>query len=180
MMWNKLLSMLSPKPKLLDPLRMLVPKPRKAVPWFECTIIGIPQGEPGSALCWFLNTYTGDGLAQFPQGVWSVIDLSGLGLPPDTKAVELFDLLIITMGTTQELANFTVEYRPHGDTENRGYQEQVECNIAGSGCRTDGGGLWVPVSSDLKIEVLWNRTTPPQWPTHASYGITSHVTAYAR
>lgn len=144
----------------------------------EGSTIGVVAGSPkqlGHAV--FVNSHTGEGLAQFPENEWATVNVAGV-VPGGTKAVYLSGLLIITHGAAEETCDLTVAYRNLGDTTDYPYIAQtVETAVAG-GQRTP-HSIWVPVQ-DGKFQIKWRRSTQGQWPDHCAYGINLSLVAYVR
>src|SRR5262249_45607287 len=117
-------------------------------------------------------------------GVWAVVDLTiaPWNLPRDAKWADLRGRVIITHGTTQELASSGIAFGAVGDT-------RVSCtpeNYMGQGVepRTDGGirtnmSTWVPLT-DGRFEVCWSKSTPGTWPVNSSYAFNLSIQAWAR
>lgn len=147
-------------------------------PFVEGGLIGIISNAPaGQQPPIFINTYTGDGMAQFPEGQWVDVDVSSY-VPADAVAVRLEGLLIISHGTTAETADLTLAFRT--DTANS-YSYTMQCveTAVGSGQRTD-AGTWVALSATKKFQMKWTRSTGGTYPTNSSYGINLSLTAYVR
>jgi hypothetical protein len=138
--------------------------------WIECSAIGIPGHVPRPVRIMFVNTANGVGMKDFPPGKWSVVDVSKL-VPPGTKAVGLAMFLVITHGTTTEIADLRVAFRRHGETRNNAdsyTQQAVEAHVGG-GIRTTGFEV-VPLSDDGKFEITWSPVPmPANWPTWSAY-----------
>lgn len=147
-------------------------------PFIEGGIIGVIANAPaGQQPPIFINTYTGDGMTQFPEGQWVDVDVSAY-VPADAIAVRLDGLLIISHGTTTETADLTVAFRT--DTTNS-YSYTMQCveTAVGSGQRTD-AGTWVALSAAKKFQMKWTRSTGGSYPTNSAYGINLSLTAYVR
>ncbi|MCK4521912.1 MAG: hypothetical protein KAU20_05020 [Nanoarchaeota archaeon] len=149
------------------------------ISYTEGSIIGVPTKSPtGQNPVIFINTYSGAGVTEHPEGEWSEVDLTGI-VPEGTKSVRLDGILLITQGTTAESADLTVAFRAVGETYNYTYNMQcIEASI-GNGQRSN-AGTFVAVDDDLCFEMKWNRSTQGQYPLHCSYGINLGLTAYIR
>lgn len=132
-------------------------------------------GQP-SNLCAFVNTYTGEGLAAYPPGVWRRVDLSRL-VPADAVAVLLTSMIIITHGTGEETADLTLGFRRAGSTVDN-YTAQTCCTRVGDGSRTS-YSVAVPLGAARDFEMKWTRTpAPANWPAWSSYGLNIRVAGY--
>lgn len=146
------------------------------IPYIEGDIIGVPQKSPtGQNPIIFLNTYTGAGVA---RNTWSKVDMKGL-VPPDTKAIRLDGILIITHGTTAETADLVVHFRKPGETYEYNYiMQTIEASTL-NGQRSN-AGTWVALDDDLCFEYKWNTQSLGTYPAYSAYGLNLTLTAYLR
>lgn len=122
----------------------------------------------------------------FQPGSWITYDLSPLGVPNDSdpngsaKFAYLAGMLIITHGTTAEVADMHLTFRLPGDltADPTKYMGQTTEGNIGGGQRSN-VGLWVPVKNG-KIEYYYTVVTPGAWPTNSSYGINFSIQGWAR
>ncbi len=143
----------------------------------EGATVGVAAASPSQLSAVFMNSYTGNGTAEFPENEWSTVDVAAL-VPAGTKAVFLSGILIITHGSVEETCDLTLAYRTAGETADHAYSAQsVETMVAG-GQRTP-HSTWVAVR-DGKFQIKWRRSTQGQWPDHCAYGINLSLVAYVR
>lgn len=155
-----------------------VSAPAIAGDWAEYDVVGIRTDNTKNPNQIFLNTYSGAGLSQFPEGQWNTVSLPS-GLPSDIGAIELAGLLIITHGSTAELCDMHVTFRNVGDTLSpSNYQGQVIEPHLGGGQRS-GSTLKVPVTNN-QFEFFWERTSPGNYPAYCAYTINYSLQAYYR
>lgn len=145
--------------------------------WTECTTIGVPTDNSKQPNAIFVNSYSGSGPS---SGSWHEIDISDK-IPEDTKAVFLSGVLIITHGTTSEIANLTIGFRAPGssfDPNGQNYIGQcIEANTTGGQRSTF--ATWVPVI-DGKFEFRWDRPTTANYPIYSAYGVNLSLQAYVK
>lgn len=156
--------------------------------WVRCTELFVPRDNPTSweargtgAYLAFPNVgVAGQGYGVQPN-TWTTLDLTRLGVPRDARAVFLHTLMIITHGTTPEVAGATIAFRRPGTVDNSGsYHSQVcEATVGGGQRTTD--ALWCPVENGL-IEVYWSpqRAVNANWPTGSSVALSIAINAWAR
>jgi hypothetical protein len=117
-------------------------------------------------------------------GIWAVIDLTipPWNVPGNAKWADLRGRIIITHGSTQEMASAGIAFRAIGDARVSCTQE----NFMGQGVETqvDGGirtnmSTWVPLI-DGKFEMCWSKSTPGTWPANSSYAFNLSIQAWAR
>jgi len=147
--------------------------------WLEGTVLGVTKRSPTqSDPIVFLNTYTGQGVDQFPDNQWVTVDVSQI-VPEKSVAVFLSGLLLITHGTSVETADLKVYFRADGDNEDYKYDWQtVEASTANGQRSTM--AVWVPLSADRKFQFKWQRSTSGQYPDHSAYGVNLVLNAYLR
>ena len=143
----------------------------------EGTRLGVIAHHPKQFQAIFLNTHTGDGLDQYPDNIWTTVDVSAF-VPPDTRAVYLSGLLIITHGSAEEICDLTLAYRTPGASDDPTYVAQTIEATAAAGVRTP-HSIWVPAPGG-KFQIKWQRSTGGDWPDHCSYGINLNLVGYLR
>jgi hypothetical protein len=144
--------------------------------FIEGNTIGVVTGGPTMHIVVFMNTGS-DYLT--PEGVWNTVDVSAL-VPPDTKAVMLSGMLILTHGSNPDVCNLFLAYRAWGETFNYSYSGQVDEGSINGGQRlnyTD----WCEIRQG-KFEYKWWRTPahPGVWPAECAYGLNIRLVAYLR
>lgn len=140
----------------------------------------------------YVMTHGQPGTAYGPQqtGVWHTVDLAPFGVAADAQAAYLTGLLIITGGTTGEIADLHVGFRRPGDTTPCSkylgqtssvthviYLNEAWASLAG-GQRTN-MSTWVPLA-DGKFEFCYTLSTGGSWPTNPAYGINLSLQAWGR
>lgn len=112
-------------------------------------------------------------------GVWHMVDLVPYGVSPDAKVAFLSGMLLITHGTTPELADLKVVFkRPSDSTGCEKYMGQViETDVNGG--QRSGFASWVPLEDGLFV-YCYTVTTPGGYPEHSSYGINLSLQAWGR
>lgn len=152
-----------------------------SINWIVADEIGLIPDDVGRAgnNVIFLNSYTGDGLAQFPQAQYGTADFTGI-IPADSKGVFLTGLLIITHGTTAETCDLQVFFRKNSSTPEWNYIGQTLEASVGDGQRTP-MFAFVPVENG-KLQMMWkgNTFTAGNYPAHCAYGINYKLTGYVR
>lgn len=143
----------------------------------EGTRLGVTAHSPKQLQAIFLNTHTGEGLDRYPDNEWATVDISGL-VPPDTRAVYLSGLLIITHGSAEETCDLTLAYRNDAEAADPDYIAQTIEATVNAGQRTP-HSIWVPVR-DGKFQIKWHRAPSGTWPDHCSYGINLSLVGYMR
>ena len=143
----------------------------------EGTRLGIVARSPVQFPAIFVNSHTGEGLKKFPENEWATVDVSGI-VPPETKAVYLSGLLIITHGTVPEVCDLTLAYRNYEDGTDYTYVAQTIATELNGGQRTP-HSIWIPVREG-NFEMKWRRSTVGDWPEHCAYGINLNLVAYLR
>lgn len=149
--------------------------------WFVGQEIGvIPDdvGRQGNTII-FVNSWTGDGLTQFPNDVYGTVDLTGK-IPPDTKGVFVSGILIITHGTTEEICDLHISFRRDETVPEWTYIGQtIEAQLLG-GQRTPMFEL-LPVK-DSKMQIKWsgNTISAGNYPSHCAYGVNFRLAGYVR
>lgn len=148
--------------------------------WAEGTLItGYRTDNSKTPTAVFLNTYTGDGVAQFPPDTWVTVDCVPLGIPVTAVAVFLCGLLIITHGLTDETADLWIAFRAPGDTLAPGnYTGQVIEAAVGNGQRTN-LSTWIPLVGG-KFQLYWHRSTTGAYPANSAYAINLAAQLYLR
>ena len=187
--------------KLVPTMLLLLALPAVARgQWQEARVIGIRTDSPASAQAIFLNTHTGimalNGVKQpdiAPPNVFQTLDLTPLGIPPNTIGVFMSCELVISDGQTSDLPDLAVGFQAPGGPWTAlwpasglitPYNFQAIGIGPTGGART--GGSAVVAVADGKIKWAWIRgdgsTWPagpiPDWPTGAAYGINCSVQAY--
>lgn len=150
---------------------------QKSSSFVEGATVGIVAHSPTTFGVVFLNSYTGEGLATFPENEWTTVDVTGI-IPDGAKAIYLSGLLIITHGTSEETCDLTVAYRDQGETEEYPYIAQTVETAVGGGERTP-HSIWVAVH-DGKFQIKWRRSTTGKWPENCAYGINLKLVGYLR
>jgi len=147
------------------------------IDWVEGAIVGVPAKSPFSVYGFYVNTYNGQGVQQYPAGQWHVVDLSA-EVPPDTKAIHLCGLLLITHGTNTDTAQITVHYRTLGETYDYPYMGQC---VEGSEGNRENHSCWVRLV-DGKFEIKWTRipSAGDNYPTESIFGVSLLIDAYMR
>jgi len=125
----------------------------------------------------FFNSYTGEGLAKFPENEWTTVDVTGI-IPEGAKAIYLSGLLIITHGTLEQICDLTLAYRDQGETEDYPYMAQTVEAVVNGGVRTP-HSIWIPVH-DGKFQIKWRRSTMGNWPENCAYAINLKLVGYLR
>lgn len=160
-------------------------------PWIKATefyVTSSPSRIYGPDNAVYILTHGPDGSNFGPQetGVWHTIDLGPFGVPSDASAAFLSGLLIITGGSTAEIADLRVVFRRPGDTTSCAkYMGQASFqtnNVNGQaivGGQRSTMATWVPLA-DGKFELCYQLSTTGSWPTNPSYGINLSVQAWAR
>lgn len=108
------------------------------------------------------------------------VDVTRWGVPRNAKWVFLSGQMLITHGTTQEIADLKVVFRRPGDnsvTCEHHLGQSVEAQREG-GQRTP-LSTWVPLR-DGALEWCFTTSTPGAWPEHAAYGVNLGLQAWAR
>jgi hypothetical protein len=143
-----------------------------------------PNGSGGITAV-FLNTT----VAPIPTpGSWITVDVTTLGLPSNTVAIDLGGFLIITNGSNTGTSNLTIALRPFGDLA-------ISCgNYIGQTIAPNppsGNGVrqlmnaWVSLNGG-KFEYCWQRgivgtsfpTNPLQtWPADPAFAINLNIEA---
>ena len=149
----------------------------KSSGFVEGTTIGIAAHNPNAFPVIFFNTYTGEGLATFPENEWTTVDVTGI-IPDGVKAIYLSGLLIITHGTLEEICNLTLAYRDQGETGDYPYIAQTVETVVNGGARTP-HSIWV-AAHDGKFQIKWRRSTTGNWPENCAYGINLNLAGYLR
>lgn len=144
--------------------------------YFEGHTVGVIRGSPANSFPVIaVDTYHGNGPV---PDQWHTVDVSHL-VPPDTKAIFLTGMLIITHGKIEkEMCGMTVAFRVYGDPFEYPYTAQAGEVVAGAGKR-DHYSDWIEIN-DGKFEFKWRRITTGEWPEHCSYGLNLKVGAYLR
>ena len=144
--------------------------------YIEGSVIGVPsKSNVQDAPVIFMNTVTPTGAT---VNTWTKIDLTGI-VPTGTKAVRLDGNLLITHGTTAEIADLMVHFRKTGETYNYSYNMQVIEASTGDGQRSI-GGLWIALDDNLCFDYKWNVPYLGTYPSYSAYGINLSLTAYLR
>lgn len=119
-------------------------------------------------------------------GVWHTVDLGAFGVPPDAVSAFLSGMLVITGGSTAEVADIQVGFRQPGDTTpctkyigQTVYQTNVVSGQTIGGGQRSNMATWVPLA-DGKFEFCYLLSTQGAWPANASYAINLSLQAWAR
>lgn len=143
----------------------------------EGSTIGIVAHSPTQFPVVFFNSYTGEGLAKFPENEWTTVDVGGI-IPLSIKAIYLSGLLIITHGTSEQTCDLTLAYRNQGDSVDYPYTAQTIETAVSGGQRTP-HSIWIPIQ-DGKFQIKWRRSTAGNWPENCAYGINLKLAGYLR
>lgn len=110
---------------------------------------------------------------------WNRLDLKPHGVPADAKAVLITGMLIITHGTTPQVANITITFKPPTEPGDplKYIGQATEGNIGG-GQRTN-LTAWVAVDNG-EIDYAYSFVAPTGHPNYAAYGINMHVDGYCK
>ena len=144
--------------------------------WVSGNKIYVVGNSPSERTDLFFNAYTGDGP---PEKTWHKVDVSDL-VHPDTKAVHLTGILIITRGTTSEVANLRIYFRKNNDydpTIPGRYKHQAIEASSGGGQRST-MSTWVPLNDDLTFEYRWEGDQKGSYPTYSAYGANLVIDAF--
>lgn len=165
--------------------------PPSPLPWLrvsEFYVTPSPSRIYGPNNAVYVQTRLPEGSNVGPQQVdtWHTVDLAAFGVPSDAVAAYLSGMLVITGGTTPEIANITIGFRRPGDTTSCGKylgQATFQTNsVAGQsiigGQRTN-MATWVPLSNG-KLEFCYSLSTAGAWPDNPSYAINLSIQAWAR
>lgn len=143
----------------------------------EGTTVGIVMHSPTTLPVVFFNSYTGEGLAAFPENEWTTVDVTRV-VPDGAKAIYLSGLLIVTHGTLEETCDLTLAYRDQGETVDYPYIAQTVETVVSGGARTP-HSIWIAVH-DGKFQIKWRRSTTGNWPENCAYGINLNLVGYLR
>lgn len=130
----------------------------------------------------YVQTRLGEGGDAGPQATdtWHTVDLTAFGVAEDAKVAFLSGVLIITHGTTEELANLTVTLRAHGDNNSscsKYLGQVIETSIA-SGQRSTFSTM-VPLNAG-KFDFCYRISTTGNYPDHSAYAINLSLQAWGR
>lgn len=141
--------------------------------WIELNKIHVCKHAPTQQQVIFCNSFTCMG----PEcNEWHIADVSHI-VSSEAKAVNLTGILIITHGTSHEIANMTLYFRRWGEDQDYLYCDQVvEAHICGG--QRSPLSIWVPLSDDKKFEFKWTRSNDGQWPLWSAYGINLSLNAW--
>lgn len=112
------------------------------------------------------------------EGQWHTVDLQPWGVDEDAKVAFLSGILIITSGTTNEIADMTIVFRRPGDNYTTCDKYMGQATLSGFGGQRSGFASWVPVKWG-KIEFCYKVSTPGTWPAHAAYGVNLSIQGWA-
>lgn len=131
----------------------------------------------------FVNSNTGNGPQAF---VWTPLNLATIDpLAVQAKVAQLSGRLIITGGTTPEIADLGVVFRTPGDTSttcdvpNFAAQAVYQSNPGASGGVRQNITIRVPFIAG-EAEWCWFRSTTAAWPASASYGVNLNLDWWAK
>lgn len=165
--------------------------PALPLPWLRAAdlyVTSSPSRMYGPANAVYVQTGLPSGLNEGPQtrGVWHTVDLVPFGVSADATAAFLAGLLVITSGTTAEIADIQVGFRRPGDTTPcTKYLGQTSFQVNTIGGAVISGGqrsnmaTWVPLAGG-KFEFCYNVSTGGAWPANPSYAINLSLQAWAR
>lgn len=142
--------------------------------WQSGNRIYIPINGPslGPVPLLFFNSVSNTGPA---HNTWTIVNLSST-CPPNTKAIHVTGLLIITHGSSAEIADLNVYFRAPGATDPTGnYKAQcIEATIGGGQRSTM--ACWIPVVND-QIEWKWDVNSLGTYPTKSAYALNLSIDA---
>lgn len=141
--------------------------------WIPVNKILVPNFGPASELIpIFFNSYTPSGPS---VGDWTTVDVSSY-VDPNTVAIHLTGLLIITHGTTVETADLRIHFRQ--DSSQPGYyiHQVIEASV-GNGQRCT-MACWVPLTSSKTFDWKWETQFPVgTYPDYSAYGANLQIDA---
>lgn len=159
------------------------------LPWVKVTefyVTASPSRLYGPDNAVYVQTHLPTNYGPQATGVWHTVDLGAFGVPPDALAAFLSGMLVITGGTTAEIADIQVGFRRPGDTTPcTKYLGQTvfQTNVIGEqvvyGGQRSNMATWVPLV-DGKFEFCYQISTPGAWPSNSSYAINLSLQAWAR
>lgn len=161
------------------------------LPWIKATEFYVTPSPsriygPDNAVYIITHGPAGSDYGQQETNAWHTIDLAPFGVPADATAAFLSGLLIITGGTTAEIADLRVVFRRPGDmTSCAKYMGQASFQTNSVNGQPIGGGqrstmaTWVPLAEG-KFELCYQLSTIGTWPTNPAYGINLSVQAWTR
>lgn len=142
-----------------------------AAEWAEGTVLGVPVDNPKKPIALFLRYDAASPIPRpaIPPNQWVEVDLSNgpqwdvkdngdparqPDLPPDTLAVFLSGLMVITHPGGVKICDLWAKFRAAGSGDQSGYTMQA---VATEGGVRSGAATWVPVY-DRRFEIYWSYT----------------------
>lgn len=157
--------------------------PALPLPWVKLSEIYYTPSQsrvygPGNAVDVLTHLSSGNIGPQI-QNTPVTVDLVPFGVSADAKVAWLGGILIITHGTTNEVADMLMTFAADGDT--------IDCTkyIGQSAEAYIGGGqrqtmfVAVPLNAG-KFQFCYSVATPGAWPTNSSYGINLSLQGWGR
>lgn len=130
---------------------------------------------PGEVMPVFVNTYTGVGGG---PNIWHTVDMSPW-VPEDTKAIHLTGMLIITHGSTAEIADMVLHLRTDQTVSTVPTWQVIETSTSGGQRSTM--ATWVGLDSQRQFQYMYTMKNPgTMWPTYSAYGINLRMDAYVK
>jgi hypothetical protein len=159
--------------------------------WVEGSVLGVCADYPGSnARIYCPDPYIATPYSVPPYPVtipvdqWTTVDISAI-IPPDTKAVFLSAVKVMTHGTTPETAAIYAAFRRTGMTQDPlpppAFCWESVCVLAAQGVRAN-ASIWVPVITG-QFDMKWWLNSNPQpggAPLWTAYAINLYINAYLR
>lgn len=141
------------------------------------TIGTVEHGPRQNNLAIYFNTNDALTLQTMSESQWHIVDVSAM-VPPDTQAVFVNGLLVLTHGAAPGNCDMQLFFRRLGETYEPNYIGQI---TAGGVQETPRQTIFtiVPVEAG-KFEFKWIRNTPGTWPEQCSYGVHLGVVGYVR
>jgi len=143
--------------------------------WVSGNKILVNVNAPASQLsAVFFNSYTGAGAA---RNTWTQVDVSSM-VDPNTVAIHVSGILIITHGSNAETADLQMFFRQNSG-QNPNYNEQcIETSIGGGQRSTM--ACWIPLTQNKTFEYKWNTAVyNGAWPVWSAYGANLQIDAIA-
>lgn len=142
--------------------------------WIEVDKILVPNFGPASQLLpVFFNTPPALGPA---VNTWTTADISDY-VAPNTVAIHLTGLLLLTHGTTAETADLRLHFRRDSSQGDRNYIHQVVETSTTGGQRSP-MACWIPLTDAKTFDWKWNTQHPPgTYPAFSAYGANLQIDA---
>lgn len=142
--------------------------------WKTGNRLYIPTNGPslGPVPLLFFNSHTGQGPS---RNTWTTHDVSQY-VPPGTSAVHVTGLLIITHGSSAEVADLMVGFKGYGLPDISGnYKAQCIEAAVGGGQRST-MACWIPLV-DGKFEWKWDVQSLGTYPLKSAYALNLAIDA---